>query len=410
MKCKYLIVLACMGSAFLLGPSPALAATAPDLGSAEGFAVLGGPAVSCTASLVTGDVGSSGDPASVVQTEGCTITGAIIAPVSPGVVADFIAAYDALADPLLYPCTGLLNTVYTDQALTLTPGVYCNIADVTFTRTTLTLDPNGDPNAVWIFKIGTDGAGALTGTSFSVVMAGGGDTCHNVFWWTAEAASLTDSFFLGNILAGAAITVTDGSLDGQALAQAAVTLTDTDVSACGSTPPAGHCRTKVTGGGQIPVPNPTSKGRATFGFNAKGNEDGTARGHFNYVNHVTGLHVNGPVSNVVVIARNADGSPKTVRFSGTCDGNLPACSFSVTVEDHGEPGRKDEFGITVTGALSELRSQRVISRGNIQFHKSRCDRLGKPDCDGDKKDKCEGKHGDKHDDKHDDKHEGKHDR
>jgi hypothetical protein len=47
---------------------------------------------------------------------------------------------------------------------------------------------------------------------------------------------------------------------------------------------------------------------------------------------------------------------------------LPACSFTVTVEDHGEPGRRDELGIRVTGALTEVRSQRVISRGNIQFH------------------------------------------
>jgi hypothetical protein len=159
-------------------------------------------------------------------------------------------------------------------------------------------------------------------------------------------------------------------LDGQALATAAVTLTNTEVCSSGSPgtfPPAGAI--KVTGGGQIPVPNPDSTGRATFGFNAQPNKKGgTAKGHFNYVNHVTGLHVNGPVTNVEVIAINLDGSPKTVRFSGICGGNLPACSFSVTVEDHGEPGRSDEFGIRVTGALSEVRSQRVISRGNIQFH------------------------------------------
>ena len=43
---------------------------------------------------------------------------------------------------------------------------------------------------------------------------------------------------------------------------------------------------------------------------------------------------------VVVSVTNPDGSPKTVRFSGTCDDNLPACSFSVTVEDDAEPGRR----------------------------------------------------------------------
>jgi hypothetical protein len=311
-------------------------------------------------------------PGTAITQTNCTIEGTL----HPGdTVAqqaqdDFLVAYNALANntvnPVLYPCTGTLNTVYTDTTLTLAPGVYCNTAAVTFTRTTLTLDGQGDPNAVWIFKIGTLGTGALTGTNFSVVMAGGGETCdNNVFWWTAEAASLTDSFFLGDILAGAAITVTGGSVDGQALAKAAVTVTGTDVSVCGSIRPQGTI--KVTGGGQIPVPNPTSNGRATFGFNAKGNGDGTGSGHFNYLNHMTGLHVNGEVDNVVVIARNPDGSPKTVRFSGTC-GNSPACAFSVTVEDHGEPGTKDQFGITVTGGPSEARSQRVISNGNIQFH------------------------------------------
>jgi uncharacterized repeat protein (TIGR01451 family) len=127
---------------------------------------------------------------------------------------------------------------------------------------------------------------------------------------------------------------------------------------------------KVTGGGQIPVPDPTSKGKATFGFNAQQNEAGgtAANGHFNYVNHDTGLHINGSVNDIQVIATHPDGSPKTVQFSGTCDGNGPACTFIVTVEDHGEPGTSDEFGITATGELTESQSQRVISKGNIQFH------------------------------------------
>jgi hypothetical protein len=142
----------------------------------------------------------------------------------------------------------------------------------------------------------------------------------------------------------------------------AVTLDTNTVNACnagGTTPAAGTI--KVTGGGQIQV-DPTSAGTASFGFNA-----GTGNGgHFNYVNHVTGLHVDGPVNDVVVIAFNSDGSPKTVLFSGTCgDG----CSFSVTVEDNGEPGTNDQFGVTVTAASSEFTSQRVISGGNIQFHK-----------------------------------------
>jgi hypothetical protein len=211
----------------------ALAQTAPPLGAASTFTLLsaapaGGGAVSCNGAAVIGDVGSSGLAASVVKVAPCTITGAIIAPVSAQVLTGFNSAYDALG-PLgtLDPCTGSLNTAYTDATLTLTPGVYCNAADVTFTRTTLVLDAQNNPNAVWIFKIGTDSssaaADALTGTSLSVVMAKGGLSC-NVYWWVDEAATLTDSNFQGTILAGAAITVTRGAFNGNALAKAAVTI------------------------------------------------------------------------------------------------------------------------------------------------------------------------------------------
>jgi CSLREA domain-containing protein len=139
------------------------------------------------------------------------------------------------------------------------------------------------------------------------------------------------------------------------------TLTNNDVPA----PPI-----KVTGGGEIPVPEPNSHSKASFGFNADQTQAGStaATGHFNYVNHETGLHINGSVNDIQVIATNPDGSPKTVQFSGTCEGPGPACTFIVTVEDHGEPGTSDEFGITVTGDLTESQSQRLISKGNIQFH------------------------------------------
>jgi hypothetical protein len=83
---------------------------------------------------------------------------------------------------------------------------------------------------------------------------------------------------------------------------------------------------------------------------------------------MSGLHVNGDVTSIQVIEVNPNGSPKTVLFSGTWEGG----SFFVTVQDNGEPGTNDQFGVTVTtaaGALIEVTSQRVISNGNIQFHK-----------------------------------------
>jgi hypothetical protein len=206
----------------------ALAQSAPDLGSAGSFAVLSAApdaagAVTLTNSTVIGDVGSSGLAASVVQTDS-TITGAVIAPVSAQVLTDFNSAYDALA---LQECDTYLTGDLT--GLVLTPGVYCVDAASTTTGGTLTL--SGSSNDIWIFKIGTGGTGALTGTNFSVVMEGGGSPC-NVYWWVAEAATMTDSAFQGTILAGAAITVTGGTFNGDALAKAAVTLTGATITEC----------------------------------------------------------------------------------------------------------------------------------------------------------------------------------
>lgn len=362
---KYFSSCLLMMAALLCGPSLALAQPPGFLGAAEDFAVLSGSAVTCTDSVVIGDVGVANGP--VTQTN-CTIAGTVDTAAQQA-YEDFLFAYSLLA---LASCDdNFLTGELAGQSLP--PGVYCFDAAETETGGVLTLDGNADDT--WIFKIGTLGTGALTFTDFTVVMESGEACSNNVFWWTSQAATLTDSFVPGSILAGADITVTRGSLDGQALAggtgtasgpTGAVTLTGTEVSLCGASTPS---QIKVTGGGQIPVPDPDSEGRATFGFNAQPDKSGGgAKGHFNYLNHVTGLHVNGPVDDVVVIATNPDGSPKTVRFSGTCGANLTACSFSVTVEDNGEPGTSDEFGIKVTGDLSEFSSQRVISRGNIQFH------------------------------------------
>jgi hypothetical protein len=114
--------------------------------------------------------------------------------------------------------------------VTLTPGVYCFAAAATLTGT-LTL--SGPSDGTWLFKIGTSGTGALTGTDFKVVMSGG-DPC-NVTWWVAQAATMTTSNFIGTILAGAGITVTSGGVgtfNGRALAKAAVTITGGTMTGC----------------------------------------------------------------------------------------------------------------------------------------------------------------------------------
>ena len=213
------------------------------LGAASSFAALAGKVVTCTASTVTGNVGVA--PGGVVV--GCT-------PAPPGTVdLSAATAYNAFLDAYIalqaMPCGTTLLTGNL-AGLTLPPGVYCVAAASTTTGGTLTL--NGPASGIWIFKIGTGGGGALTGTNFTVAMAGGGSPC-NVYWWVKDAATLTTSFLKGTILAGADITSTGSILKGAALAGGAgfpffpagvVTLTGSAVSVCnlgGNFPPVDKC-------------------------------------------------------------------------------------------------------------------------------------------------------------------------
>jgi Ice-binding-like len=242
----------------------AQAAAAPDLGSAANFAVLAGTAVTCTRSTISGDVGVY--PGTAVTRTGCHIAGTIHAgdAAAAAASADFLSAYDTLAGvPCDFPPLTTLN-----QTLT-TPGVYCFDAAATSTGGTLTLD--GPSDGIWIFKIGTGGTGALTGTNFSVVMTGGGTPC-NVDWWVAEAATMTDSTFVGTILAGAAITITRGTFTGDALAKAAVTMTDTNLVGCAGGTGTGngkqHCNQGVGNG-----PEGCDPGNSNQGNPARSNDE-----------------------------------------------------------------------------------------------------------------------------------------
>jgi hypothetical protein len=149
----------------------------------------------------------------------------------------FLAQYAALAPQLGDNCPIITGTL---AGRTLTPGVYC----VSSVAKTGVLTLRGGSNATWLIKVPD---GALTGTNFTVVLAGGAQAC-NVTWWVKEAASMTRGAFNGTILAGAAIafvgtagTTVEETYVGRALAKAAVTLTDVAFVGCegGSTGPGG---------------------------------------------------------------------------------------------------------------------------------------------------------------------------
>ena len=227
---KYLSKSLLATAALLVGASPVWA-QAPDLGTASGFSVLARTAVTCTDSVVTGDVGSAG----AFSPTRCTFAGGVPPGTTPAVVgaggalAGFLSAYGTLQST---PCTDTttLSTTITGP-VTLAPGVYCTGAALAGAGV-LTLDAGGNANAVWIFKIGA----ALSGTGFSVVMAGGGQAC-NVYWAPGAGVTFSTSAVKGNILAGGAtgsITMTDTILTGRALANVAVTMTGSSVIGCGA--------------------------------------------------------------------------------------------------------------------------------------------------------------------------------
>jgi hypothetical protein len=123
---------------------------------------------------------------------------------------------------------------------------------------------------------------------------------------------------------------------------------------------------KVTGGGQVDVDG----GRASFGFVAQRKQTGgPVTGELEYHNHATRVNVHSLGMLTLVIAGN------TATFSGSCQvNNTTPCTFSVTVQDNGEPGsqgpNKDKFSITVMGSQSDMVTLRDLRSGNIKIHKS----------------------------------------
>ena len=219
----------------LLAPGVARAATAPSLGTAQRFAVLGGSAVTNTGpSTITGDLGVSPGNAVSGFPPGLVAGGTIHSADAVALQAqrDVTTAYNALAGQAC-------DTVLTGQdlgGLTLTPGVYCYAAAAQLTGT-LTLDAQGNPSAVFIFQIGST---LTTASNATVRVINGGSPC-NIYWKVGSSATLgTATTFVGNILALTSITLTTGAnISGRALARnGAVTLDTNTVSfaACTTVP------------------------------------------------------------------------------------------------------------------------------------------------------------------------------
>jgi len=189
-----------------------------DLGTAGNFALLAGSTVtnSHSGTFITGDVGVF---------PGSSVTGFLpvtnvagnlylAANATTGQAqTDLLGAYNTAANPLLTR-TDLTGQDLGALSSNPTPGVYFFSSSAALTGT-LTLDGNGDPNAQWIFQIGST---LDIATNAALDLINGADAC-NVFWQVGSSATLqTNTNFAGTILALTSITLNGGTLDGRALA------------------------------------------------------------------------------------------------------------------------------------------------------------------------------------------------
>lgn len=221
------------GLVVLLQPVSYAMAVSPsvDLGTAGTFSVLAGSTVTNTGpTVVSADAGLGGN---LGVSPGTAVTGfppGVVRP--PGTVhaADAVAA-QAQAD---------LTTAYNSAAgracdknltgqdlvgLTLTTGVYCFSSSAQLSGT-LTLDAQGDPNAVFIFQIGST---LTTSTGSTVIPINGAQACH-VFWQVGSSATLgTGSVFNGTILALTSTSAgTNADIEGRLLARNGAVTLDTN--------------------------------------------------------------------------------------------------------------------------------------------------------------------------------------
>ncbi len=184
-------------------------ATSINLGTAGSYAVLAGSTVTNTgSSVLSGNLGVWPGTAVTGFPPGIVTGGTIHAGDAAAAQAqsDLTTGYNAALG--LSPTATLTGKDL--GGMTLTPGVYFFASSAQLTGK-LTLNNLGNPNAVFVFQIGST---LTTGSASSVVFANSlADP--NVYWQVGSSATLgTTTAFQGNILALTSITLNTGATIG----------------------------------------------------------------------------------------------------------------------------------------------------------------------------------------------------
>jgi hypothetical protein len=181
-----------------------------NLGSAASFAVMSTSSIASTGPvIINGDVGLAPGTSQGIPPAQINGTIHINDTVITQAQADLLAAYnDAVSRS-----TNAQTLPGNMGGLTFTPGLYVNSTSVLIqgagANNNVTLDAQGDPNAVFIFKMGST---LTTGPGSQVILAGGAKA-GNVFWQVGTSATIdTTSIFYGDVLANVSITVNTGAV------------------------------------------------------------------------------------------------------------------------------------------------------------------------------------------------------
>jgi len=197
------------------------------LGTAANYGILGAATVTSTGmTVITGE--------NLGLSPGSSVTG-----FPPGILT--LPAIEDITDPIAAQAQLDATIAYNYMAglplgaalpsdlsgLTLTPGLYKNASAVALNSGTVTLDAQGNSNAVFIFQIGT----TLTTIGGTQVLLTGGAQAANVYWQVGSAATLgTYSTFEGTIIALQSVTLETGAtLVGRALALNGAVTMDTNL-------------------------------------------------------------------------------------------------------------------------------------------------------------------------------------
>jgi type VI secretion system secreted protein VgrG len=212
-----------------VGGAPVGSGPAPSpLGTASTFVILGGSTVTNTGATTTivGDVGVSPGAAITGLPAGQPTGGSVHAadPAAANAQTDLTTAYNDLAGR----ARNATMSVKEMGGRTFHTGVFFWPSSAQLTGT-VTLDAQGDPNAVFVFQIGST---LTTASNASVSLVNGADA-KNVYWQIGSSATLgTGTAFKGTMVAFASITLTNGtSLSGRALARNGAVTMDTNAVA-----------------------------------------------------------------------------------------------------------------------------------------------------------------------------------